>query len=105
MHSCLSMYACGLIFLNTIYNQVRLNNVNLQTDIVQRLDVKATGVFSIAAIMCNSFLLHHDLWKNKAYRIRISSINCEYLQFSPGQVDRVKIVSLQNEIVSIDGYL
>lgn len=61
MHSCLSMYACGLIFLNTIYNQVRLNNVNLQTDIVQRLDVKATGVFSIAAIMCNSFLLHRDL--------------------------------------------
>ena len=88
-----------------LYNQVRLNNVNLQTDIVQRLDVKATGVFSIAAIMCNSFLLHHDLWKNKAHRIRISSINCEYLQFSPGQVDRVKIVSLQNEIVSIDGYL
>ena len=44
-----------------LYNQVRLNNVNLQTDIVQRLDGKATGVFSIAAIMCNSFLLHHDL--------------------------------------------
>ena len=44
-----------------LYNQVKVNNVNLQTDIVQRLEVKATGVFSIAAITGISFLLHYDL--------------------------------------------
>lgn len=44
-----------------LYNQVKVNNVNLRTDIVQRLEVKATGVFSIATITGISFLLHHDV--------------------------------------------
>ena len=68
---CIHVSACtdvGLSFW-ILYNQVKVNNVNLQTDVVQRLEVKVTGVFSIAAVTGISFLLHHDVWKNKVYQL------------------------------------